>query len=428
MTKTLVNLQELRRKLYLKSKAEKSWRFWGIYVHVCKFETLHEAYRLAKANKGAPGIDGVTFDDVEQVGLITFLDDIRAELLDGGYRPLPSRVHKIRKPNGEYRTLKIPAIRDRVVQGALKLILEPIFDADFQSGSFGYRPKRTAHQAVDRVSEGLVKGKTRVIDVDLKAYFDTIRHDKLLQKVARRINDPRIMHLLKLILKSSGKRGVVQGGVISPLLSNIYLNELDMMLEKAKQTTREGEYYRLEYARFADDLIILVSYHRRSDWLLEAVKYRLMQELDKLGVSLNTDKTKVVNLRMKRESFVFLGFIFQQRDYVRPEAGHFKLPKPGARKALLGKLKKIFRSLRSRPTEWVVHSINPILRGWLNYFRVGNCSKCFGYIRSWVMRKIRRHMMRARQRSGFGWKRWSNDYFYQTLGLYDDYKIRYQYP
>lgn len=281
-------------------------------MHVCKFETLHEAYRLAKANKGAPGIDGVPFDDVEQFGLITFLDDIRTELVEGCYRPLPSRPHKISKPNGEYRTLKIPAIRDRVVQGALKLILEPIFDADFQPGSFGYRPKRTAHQAIDRVSEGLVKGKTRVIDVDLKAYFDTIRHDKLLGKVAQRVNDPRIMSLLKLILKSSGKRGVIQGGVISPLLSNIYLNELDMMLEKAKQTTREGKYYRLEYARFADDLVILVSYHRSADWLLEAVKYRLMQELDKLGVSLNTEKTKVVNLRIKRKTFIFLGFIFQQ--------------------------------------------------------------------------------------------------------------------
>lgn len=428
MTKTLVNLQELRRKLYLKSKAEKGWQFWGIYVHVCKFETLHEAYRLAKANKGAPGIDGVSFADVEQNGLITFLDAIRAELVDGRYRPLPSKVHKILKSNGEYRTLKIPAIRDRVVQGALKLLLEPIFDADFQPGSFGYRPKRTAHQAIDRVSEGLVKGKTRVIDVDLKAYFDTIRHDKLLEKVARRINDPRVMHLLKLILKSSGKRGVVQGGVISPLLSNIYLNELDMMLEKAKQTTRDGKYYRLEYARFADDIVILVSYHRRADWLLKAVKYRLMQELDKLGVSLNTDKTKVVNLRVKRESFVFLGFSFRQRDYSRPEAGHIKMPKSGARKALLSKLKKIFRTLRSRPTLWVVHSINPILRGWVNYFRVGNCSSCFGYIKWWVMRKIRRHMMRSRLRRGFGWKRWSNDYFYHTLGLYDDYKIKYQWP
>ena len=428
MTKTLVGLQELRRKLYLKSKAEESWRFWGIYVHVCKFETLHEAYRLAKSNKGAPGIDGVSFDDVELTGLITFLNDIRAELVEGRYRPLPSKVHKIPKENGEYRTLKIPAIRDRVVQGALKLILEPIFDADFQPGSFGYRPKRTAHQAIDRVSEGLVKGKTRVIDVDLKSYFDTIRHDKLLEKVAQRINDPKVMHLLKLILKSSGKRGVIQGGVISPLLSNIYLNELDKMLEKAKLVTTEGKYTRLEYARFADDLIILVSYHRNADWLLEAVKYRLMQELDKLGVSLNTDKTKVVNLRIKRESFNFLGFNFRQRDYGRPEAGHIKLPKAGARKALLGKLKEIFRSMRSRPTEWIVHAINPILRGWLNYFRIGNCSKCFGYIKWWVLRKIRRSMMRARLRSGFGWKRWSNDYFYQTLGLYDDYKIRYQWP
>jgi len=204
---------------------------------------------------------------------------------------LPSRVHKIRKPNGEYRTLKIPAIRDRVVQGALKLILEPIFDADFQPGSFGFRPKRAAHLAVDRVSERLVKGKTRVIDVDLKAFFDTIRNDKLLAKVAQRINDPRVIHLLKLILKSSGKRGVIQGGVISPLLSDIYLNKLDMVLEKAKLTTTEGKYTRVKYSRFADDLVILVSYHRNSDWLLYAVKYRLAQELDKLGVFINTDKT-----------------------------------------------------------------------------------------------------------------------------------------
>jgi len=148
MTKALISLQELRRKLYLKSKAEKSWRFWGIYVHVCKFETLHEAYRLAKANSGTSGIDEVTFDDVEQVGRTEFLNEIRKELMNGRYRPLPSKVQKIQKPNGGYRTLKIPTIRDRVVQGALKLILEPIFDADFQPGSFGYRPKRTAHQAI----------------------------------------------------------------------------------------------------------------------------------------------------------------------------------------------------------------------------------------------------------------------------------------
>jgi len=234
------------------------------------------------------------------------------------------------------------------------------------------------------------------------------------------------MHLLKLVLKSTGKRGVIQGGVLSPLLSNIYLNELDKMLEKAKMTTTEGKYIRLEYARFADDLVILVTYHRNSDWLLRAVKYRLMQELDKLGVSLNRDKTKVVNLRIKRESFVFLGFIFRQRDYARPEAGHIKLPKPGARKALLTKLKKIFRTLRSRPIEWLIQAINPMLRGWLNYFRIGNCSKGFSYIKWWVIRKVRRNMMRAKLRNGFGWKRWNNDYFYQTLGLYEDYRIRYQ--
>ena len=216
MIKAPNELQDLRRRLYVKAKAEPSWRFWGLYVHVCKRETLAQAYRLAKENDGAPGIDGVTFEAIEAEGVDGFLEQLRAELAQRTYRPLRVRTVEISKGDGGKRQLSIPTIRDRVVQGALKLILEPIFEADFQPGSFGYRPKKSAHDAVQRVSEAILSGKTYVIDLDLRAYFDTVRHHVLLEKVARRVDDDDVLHLLKLQLRASGKRGVPQGGVMTP--------------------------------------------------------------------------------------------------------------------------------------------------------------------------------------------------------------------
>lgn len=171
MKKTSINLQDLRREIYVKAKAEKNWSFWGLYTHVCKMKTLQQAYRMAKVNNGAPGIDGVTFDAIEGAGVEPFLESIRGELVQGTYKPARNRKKEIPKGNGKVRVLGIPNIRDRVVQGAMKLILEPIFEADFQEGSYGYRPKRTAHAAVNRVASAIVCRKTRVIDVDLKAYF-----------------------------------------------------------------------------------------------------------------------------------------------------------------------------------------------------------------------------------------------------------------
>jgi RNA-directed DNA polymerase len=221
MTKASVNLQDLRRRIYLKAKAEKSWRFWGLYVHVCKMETLREAYTLAKQNDGAPGVDGVTFEAIETQGVDGFLEQIRDELNQRNYVPLPARKQEIPKDGGKVRVLSIPAIRDRVVQGALKLILEPIFEADFQPGSFGYRPKRTAHDAVDRVARAIVQQKTRIIDIDLRSYFDNVRHDRLLAKVARRVDDVDVLHLLKIMLKANGKQGVAQGGVMAPRTQKI---------------------------------------------------------------------------------------------------------------------------------------------------------------------------------------------------------------
>src|SRR3984885_6000170 len=200
MTKASIDLQDLRRRIYVKAKAEPSWRFWGLYVHVCKMETLRDAYEMAKSNDGAPGIDGVTFEAIETQGVEALLEQLRDELIGRTYQPLPARRQEIPKDGGKFRVLSIPAIRDRVVQGALKLILEPVFEADFQPG----------------------------------AYFDNVRHDRLFAKMAQRIDDADVMHLLKVMLKASGKKGVPQGGVISPLLSNLYLNEVDKMLERAR--------------------------------------------------------------------------------------------------------------------------------------------------------------------------------------------------
>ena len=423
MTKSPISLQDLRRRIYVKAKAEPTWRFWGLYVHVCKMETLQEAYQMSKSNNGAPGIDGVTFGAIEESGVEGFLKQIQDELDQNTYRPMPVRKKEIPKDGGtKVRVLSIPAIRDRVVQGALKLILEPIFEADFQSGSYGYRPKRSAHEAVDRVDQAIVQGLTRVIDLDLRAYFDNVRHSQLLEKVARRVQDASVMRLLKMILKSTGTKGVPQGGVISPMLSNLYLTEVDRMLEKAIAATRRGKYPNVQYARFADDLVVLIDSHPRHDWLIGAVEKRLREELAKLRVEINEEKSRKVDL-LKGEKFGFLGFEYRR---VRSRNGKWRthfVPKPKKRTALLRKLKEIFRRYVSQPVGRVIELINPILRGWVHYFAVGHSSRCFSYVKLWVEKKIRRHLMRAREHKGFGWKRWSTQWLYNTLGLFNDYRV-----
>ena len=406
MIKPSIGLQELRRKIYLKAKSEKTWRFWGLYVHVCKMETLRQVYKMTKKNNGAPGIDGVTFEAIEEAGLEDFLSKIRDELVSGTYQPRGNRIKEIPKGGGKVRVLGIPAIRDRVVQGALRLIIEPIFEADFVDGSYGYRPRRRAHEAVSRVSEAVVENKTMVIDVDLESYFDNIRHDILLGKVAQRVDDNNIMRLLKMILKANGRKGVPQGGVISPLLANIYLNEVDKMLEKARKVTMQGEYTYIQYARFADDIVILVNYYYK--WLTKAAYKWLMEELDKLGVKVNRDKTKIVDLT-QGGTFSFLGFVYRRVKTRRGKGGVSIVPKMKARTALLRNLKEVFRRYKSQPLSRVIELINPILRGWTNYFRIGNSSECFAYVKDWVEKKIRRHLMRVRKRNGFGWNRWSRD-------------------
>jgi len=257
--------------------------------------------------------------------------------------------------------------------------------------------------------------------------FDTVRHHLVVAKVAQRVRDAEVLWLLKLLLKASGKQGVPQGGVISPLLSNLYLNEVDKMLERAKEVTREGPWRHVEYARFADDLVILVDGHPRQAWLRKAVEKRLRTELAKLQVEVNEEKSRKVDLQ-QGESFGFLGFEFRR---IRSRRGRWmplRMPRVKKRTALLRKLKLIFRSHRSQPVQELIAQINPILRGWVNYFAVGHSSRCFSYIRDWVEKKVRRHLASSRQRPGFGWRRWRQEWLYGTLGLFHEYRVVYQPP
>src|SRR5258705_9040450 len=250
-----------------------------------------------------------------------------------------------------------------------------------------------------------------------------VQHSLLLEKVARRVRDDAVMHLLKMILKATGKKGVPQGGVISSLLSNLYLNEVDRMLEKAVDTTRRSKSTNVQYARFADDMVILVDAERRSDWLVKAIDRRLREEFAKLRVEINEDKSRMVDLK-QGESFTFLGFEFRrilsfQRKWRPYYAPHLK-----KRAALFEKLREIFREHVSWPVEGVIAKINPVLRGWGNYFRVGPSSICFGGVKRWGEGKVRRQLMRARGRKGFGWTRWSSEWLYGRLGLFNNYQLR----
>lgn len=427
MTKASMSLQELRRKIYDKAKAEKDWKFWGLYCHICKREVLREAYRLAKANDGAPGIDGKSFKNIEAEGVEGFLEGIGQELLERTYKPMSNRRVEIPKGPGKTRTLGIPTIKDRVVQGALKLILEPIFEADFKDCSYGYRPKRSAHQAVDRVTAGILHGLTRVVDVDLSGYFDNIRHHILLEKVGQRVQDDEIMHLLKLILKANGNKGVPQGGIISPLLSNLYLDVVDEMMMKARAVTRRNGYYNLDFIRSADDMVILVHGHSNEDWLLERVRRRLKEELDKLQVQMNEEKTKEVNLK-EGGAFSFLGFDFRVNRNRKGKHYVSKTPRKKKRQEIVKKIRETLRANRSKPLKEAIQTVNAVVRGWVNYFRIGNSNGTFCCIRDYLEKKVRKFACRQQKRKGFGWKRWSRDVLYREWGLYNDYQIRYISP
>ena len=425
MTKAPDDLQELRRRIYRKAKSDKTHRFWGIFVHVTKMQTLEEAYRIAKGNKGAPGIDGQDFGAIEASGVTGFLEAIREDLVTGRYQPKPNRRVEILKDNGKVRTLQIPCIRDRVVQGALKLILEAIFEADFCPNSYGFRPKRSPHQALAQVRRSVLRRMSTVIDVDLSKYFDTIRHSILLDKIAKRVQDPEVMHLIKQIIKAAGKIGVPQGGPFSPLAANIYLTEIDWMFDAIRRKTAQGPYEAVNYHRFADDIVVTVSGHStKRGWAQRALQ-RLEEQLTPLGVTLNREKTKIVDTLME-EAFGFLGFDLR-RVRKREKDGYFVLmtPRKKARKAIKAKIRDLIANSGTLTAAELVTALNAVVAGWVNYFRVGNSSRAFSEVRDYLEMKLRTLLTRRKRRHkrSIGWRRWSNEYLYEVLGLYWDWKL-----
>jgi RNA-directed DNA polymerase len=426
MTKAPSNLQDLQRRIYRKAKSDQTHRFWGLFIHITKTETLEEAYRTAKRNGGAPGIDGQSFEDIEKSGLTTFLAAVRQDLVSGRYEPKPNRRVDIPKGNGKVRTLQIPCIRDRVVQGALKLILEAIFEADFCPNSYGFRPRRSPHRALAEVRRSVLRRMSTIIDVDLSRYFDTIRHSVLLDKIAKRVQDPQVLHLVKQIIQAGGKVGVPQGGPFSPLAANIYLNEVDWTFDAIRRKTAQGPYEAVNYHRFADDIVITVSgHHTKRGWAERALQ-RLHEQFAPLGVELNKEKTKVVDL-LKGEAFGFLGFDLR-RARKRQGNGHYlqMTPKKKARKAIKAKVRDVILHSGATPMPKVVAQINASLAGWVNYFRVGNASRAFSEVRDYAEMKVRNLLTRRKRRrkTSVGWRRWSNEYLYGVLRLYWDWKIR----
>jgi group II intron reverse transcriptase/maturase len=324
------------------------------------------------------------------------------------------------------RVLQIPTIRDRVVQGALKLILEAIFEADFCPNSYGFRPKRSPQRALAEVRRSILRRMTRVIDVDLTKYFDTIQHHVLLTKIAKRVQDPDVMRLVKQIIRAAGRVGVPQGGPFSPLAANIYLSDLDWFFDGIRSKTTDNGYEAVNYHRFADDIVITVSgHHTKTGWAERALQ-RLQEHLVPLGVSLNSEKTKMVNL-LNGESFGFLGFDFR-RVQNRRKSGYFILmtPKKKARKAIKAKIRHIITLGGASSIEEIVDRINPVLAGWVNYFRVGNSNRAFSEVRDYLEMKIRTLLSRRkrRQKRSIGWRRWSTEYLYGVLGLYWGWKVK----
>src|SRR5215472_5940469 len=427
MTTTSIELQELRNRISEKAKADPRHRFWGLYTHVSRPDVLREAYRLARKNDGAPGIDGVTFKQIEERGVEQMLDELSRELREKSYRPIPCRLVEIPKEGNKVRMLKIPAIRDRVAQGALRLILEPIFEVDFQPGSFGYRPNRTAHQALDRVREGLVKRLHEIIDLDVATYFDSVRHHILLGKLARRIRDRNVLWLCKRILKSAGTRGLPQGSVIGPLWANVYMNDVDRMLERAQAATRRGKYETVRYTRFADDLLVQMSSHPSARHWVSKVERRLREELAKLDLTINEDKTKIIEVA-SGDPFHFLGYEFRWVPSLRTPGNKTVLARPQMKKRtrFLRELQAVLRRCLHLPVTTVVRKIvNPRVRGWVNYFKWGNASRDLAFVWWQVDRKVRRFASRQqpKRRGGRRWTSRSRREIYEVWGLHSDYRV-----
>jgi group II intron reverse transcriptase/maturase len=423
--KTPEKIRELQRKLYRKAKQEKEYRFYLLYDKVYRMDILNHAYRLVNANKGAPGIDGEAFERIEERGggVEKYLEEIAGELKRRAYKPQAVRRVYIPKASGGKRPLGIPVIKDRVVQMAVKIVIEPIFEADFQDNSYGFRPKRSAHQAVDDVKKHLFEGKMDVIDADISKCFDTIPHDKLMQLVAKRIVDKHIFRLIRMWLKApiveereDGKKeykgndkGTPQGGVISPLLANIYLNVLDTLWAVKKVQERLGA----RLVRYADDSVILC--RGNTSRILRGFK----KVLSDLGLTINEEKTRAVDTR--QESFNFLGFaIGMKRGWRTGKIYPHIEPSRKALKQIRSEIKQLTTERYSAiPTEDVIRNVNKVARGWVGYFRYGNCTKALSSLRRYLVYRIRIYLRRKHRYRGFGYKAYPDRYYFESLGVYE---------
>ena len=372
MASTQIKVRAFQRKLYLASKQKKDFRFYSLYDKVYRLDVLMESYRQCRANGGSPGCDGITFSDIEENGLVPWLQEISESLREREYKPQAVKRVFIAKPGqpGKFRPLGIPTIRDRVVQGACKIVIEPIFEADLNDGSYGYRPKRGAADAAKRIESSIKEGYRCVYDADIKGYFDNIPHDRLMAKIETRISDKSILALLRQFLRApilfTDENGIAtitkpgmgtpQGGVISPLFANIYLNDFSNLI-----TTRTP----CRMICYADDFVIL---HRRpyTERQVQWFKERLASE----GLTINEDKTRVVDMRKERVEFDFLGFTFKMFPS-RWSNGRPYLwvgPSKKSQKRFKGAIRDIVKHRTSLTLSQLVTKVNPIVRGWRNYF------------------------------------------------------------
>jgi RNA-directed DNA polymerase len=413
----------LQRKLYTKAKREPAFRFYQLYDKIYRVDILHHAGNLCRANHGKPGVDGMTFEGIETSGLDEWLRQLGSELHDKTYRPDPVRRVMIPKPGGGERPLGIPTIRDRVAQAAAKLVLEPIFEADFEDSAFGYRPRRSAIDAVKQVHEGLCQGFTDVVDADLTGYFDSIPHGELLAELEKRVCDVHVIRLIRQWLKvpvedrdERGKRrlqggrgqsrGTPQGGVISPLLANVYMNRY----LRAWRTEGKGCAFQARIVNYADDFVIL-----SRGWAAEALVWTRNMMTD-LGLTLNERKTRLCQAH--RESFDFLGYTFGTLVYRKD--GHTYLGATPSKKAVARvreRVRGILSSGVTGPWPQVRDRLNRTLRGWCGYFQHGTKTFAYRAVDNYVQAAVRDFLQRRHKVSGRGTRCFPDSTIFGELGV-----------